>query len=150
MRNTNIRRMSADQRMPGGNLFNFQDWDQVTEFLKLQGLQKGFEHTTTSNATSKLPITLGDARCLLGFVVYDPTGDPLNKISLKVNNSIRIDDVSIAFLSRTFGDPATFQSQALPGLYVPVTFPLNGVSDSIELSFNTITRGPVLVSFFYI
>jgi len=151
MINNQPKDYSLDQVIPGGEIFNFRNWKDVTDYLKVQVKQKGFEFQTTADSTVEFPVSLsGAAKALLGFVVYDPTGNPLNKVSFKINQETRVESVSQCFLSRTFGDPATFQSSPINRLYIPVPSPLAGNNDSMVIIFSTVTAGKNQVVFFYI
>jgi hypothetical protein len=142
---------SLESDLPGGDLFHFRTWDDVADYLQNQVKQKGYTFDLGANENRSFPFTLsGKARAMLGFIMYDPSADENNTVSIKINEETRVETISNQFASRVWGDPAVFQSNPVQRLYIPVPSPLKGSSDSLSIIFNTITATKVQVVFFYI
>jgi len=134
----------------GGNLFQFADQREVQAFTSKAVLRKGFNFNIAVGSQTFPVLLSGQARHLIGVMVYDSSGDPANFISLTVNNLKLIDQVSQAHLCRVFGVPAAgnTQSNPLQQEVVPLNQPLGG-NDAIAVDVQAAASGNLYVVFLY-
>lgn len=136
---------AQNQQFPGLNLAPGITIDQIRDFIKKQKKIKGFQVSMPATNTWQYPVQLsGDARLLLGFIVFSSQTDPLDptnypdQLTLEVNQEIVVQEVHGYGVS-----PAAMTDE-----YYFIPRPLSG-QDVITLKGNNPNAAKALSVLFY-
>jgi len=141
--------------VPGQQL-GIKTMDQLHKYNNLQLYRKGFtERTSVGQNTINIQLS-GTAKFLLGIMIYDTAHDPLNILTLNINNDTIIEAVSWVHLTRIF--EGTTVGPGL-GIYSCAPYssdeffrldaPLSG-NDSINVVYQATTGGILSMVFYYL
>lgn len=143
--------MPKRQTVPGAAV-GFDNMNQVQQFNRGAMRRKGFLlRGAQGNNVLKIELP-GTAKFLLGLLIYDDSGQPLNTVNLMINNDVVIEQVSTSSLCRLYpnvADPTAALAHAFDDEFFPVYAPLSG-NDSITLEMNLLVGSTNQITFYYI
>lgn len=136
--------------LPGGDYAGFTSKQEVNDFINSQMTVQGQFLQCGTGANSMQVQLPGDSEFLFGVIIYDDSGNPFNALTLTINNKKRLIDLNQCFASRTFGDPAVFQSSPLPHHYVPVPTPLYKGKNGITVEYECRVEANLFIAFYFV
>lgn len=150
MRGTRIRtRRESPQNLPG----NFESTEAMQAFNRKRKYSIGFTFPTSATALNEFNNVSfpGTARMLLGFKLFDNTGDPTNVITINLNNENIVTSDSWANYTtvnqlRTVAGQVTGSS--FNGEFYVYPRGLSG-NDGIKITYKANTAGILLATFYF-